>query len=504
MIKRLVALKRIVPTLVLVLSMGMGVAWASGTLPGGGWYSVESVQNVGTADGGVSIVAYDQASTTSYSASSSVAMNNAVTISPDQFAGMSPGFSGSAIVSSDQPAVAVATITNVRNGSFGVTGGRARARYEATLNPQKTLYFPLVKHNWYGRTTLFYIQNAEASATITAQAVFAMDNGGVYTFTTPSIGPGQMVVVSPADAGVPSNGNNANRNNIGGLTVSSSGNLAGNYIEYIIGEAVSTAISSMRGIEPTDIDTTNYVPTIKRAYYTRFTGLSVLNADSVPITVTVDYVGTNHTCRGLTYRDIRTNIVPGKSANIVHISTQSTLPDDCLAAATVTAGGKQIVTLVNEQEVTGNPTAMIVYYATGPNAATAKVAAPTFSDQYADGSGSYNSGLQLQNVGQATATNVVVSFYCKHTGNPDYIAQTVPLSITAGAAVQFYRPSDARPSNATMIYNDLFATGYKFQSHSLCSIIATGDQKLGANINDESIPSGALDDANYVGFNLTP
>ena len=122
-------------------------------------------------------------------------------------------------------------VTNRESGGLGVAGGQAAAQYQGIdgVAVDTTLYFPMAKNNRYGKTTSFYIQNAGSTAA-TATCVFTMDDSNTYNYTTPSIGPGQMVVVTPADALVPATG--TNRNNIGSLKVTSSQPLAGVVMEY--------------------------------------------------------------------------------------------------------------------------------------------------------------------------------------------------------------------------------------------------------------------------------
>ena len=93
----------------------------------------------------------------------------------------------------------------------------------------------MAKNNRFGKSTAFYIQNAGSSAA-SVTAVFKMDTGGTYTHTVASVSPNKMVLINPADAGVPSTGGAGGRNNIGGLTVSSAQPLAGTVFEYTQGE----------------------------------------------------------------------------------------------------------------------------------------------------------------------------------------------------------------------------------------------------------------------------
>lgn len=187
-----------VPIVVALSLLVTGLASAQGSLPGGGWWSGEQVQNVGLSAASINITAYDSNSSATYQETKSVDPGKAYTFTPFfDFATMPDGFIGSAIVSSDQPIKAIVNVTNLPVGSFGVTGGRAAAQYQGVDGSATgtTLFFPIAKGDYYDNTTTFYVQNAGSSAA-TATANFLMRTGATYNYTTPSIGPGQMAVLA--------------------------------------------------------------------------------------------------------------------------------------------------------------------------------------------------------------------------------------------------------------------------------------------------------------------
>jgi len=302
--------KRIVSisiALVLIVAMVSVVAAQSG-IPGSGWWSGEQVQNVGTATANIIVTAYDKNGASTFTSSQSVAPGAAFTFIPTDFVGMPAGFIGSAVVSSDQPIKAIVNLTNQLSGAFGVAGGKAAAQYQGTEAADTALYFPLAKNNRFGKTTAFYVQNA-GTAAAPAVAVFKMDNGGVYTYTTPAIDPNKMVVVNPLDAGVPTSG--VSRNNIGSLTVTSAQPLAGTGLEYTQGEAVSTVLNGVRGFSANDFEVKAYAPVVKNNRFGRFTGIQVQNVSAGPIDFTITYVGVAG-CTG-TFVDTATGVAAGAS-----------------------------------------------------------------------------------------------------------------------------------------------------------------------------------------------
>jgi len=492
--KKLASIFGVITVAVLVAS----TASAQG-IPGTGWWTGEQVQNVGTGTATINVTAYDKNSSSTYQANSSLAAGASVNFNPSAFTGMPSGFIGSAVVSSDQPIKAVVNVTNQQSGSFGVAGGRAAAGYQGTESTATTLYFPMAKNNRFTKTTAFYIQNA-GSADTTVRAVFKMDNGGVYTFTTGTVNPNKMVVILPSDAGVPSSPSDGTRVNIGSVSVTSvaSQPLAGTVLEYTQAESPAQTLKGTRGFTSADFAVKAYAPIVKKARFGRFTGIQVLNVSASPINVTIDYVGTSSNCAGVTTQDTLTGIAAGASRTQNQDST-SNFTNNCTAAATITADGN-FVAIVNEDNLAGFALAGITYSAFPASNATAKVSAPLFKDRRFG----LTSGMQVMNVGTVAATNVVATFACKGADatNTPFTAVTIPLTIAAGGGKLFYKPSTT-PAD----FADLFD-----MDGANCGVTITSDQPIVTIVNETPDPAGVrgtgvlvnLDDNNYEAFNLTP
>lgn len=482
-------------SVVAVVALLMTNVVAAQSIPGAGWWSGEQVQNVGSSTASIVVTAYDASGSATYTVNSSLAAGASVNFNPASFSGMPNGFQGSAVVSSDQPIKAIVNVTNQLAGSFGISGGRAMAQYQGTESTGTTLYFPNSKHNRFGKTVVFYIQNA-GSAAATATAVFRMDNGSVYNYTTPSIGPNKMVLISPADAGVPSSPSDGTRVNIGSMTVSSSQPLAGVQMEYSVGESIATVLNGTRGFTSADFDTVAYAPIVKRNRFGRFTGIQVQNVSSGPINVTIDYKATSSNCTGLTAQDVRSNIAPGASTTVVQQAGTSNFQNNCTGTAIIQATG-DIVAIVNEANVSGAPVAGITYSAIPASAGTTKISAPLFKD---DRFG-LTSGMQIQNIGTSTATNVVATFICKgnNSANTPFTAISNPRTIPAGGGYLFYRPT-TMPAGTFTVSNPFSLSGAN------CGVTITSDQPVVTIINETPTPGGTvvLDDNNYEGFNLAP
>jgi hypothetical protein len=478
-----------------LLVLVVGAAFAQTDLPGSGWWSGEQVQNVGGSTASVMITAFDSGSTATFTEDVSLGAGAAYTFTPfNAFAGMPDGFKGSAVVSADQPIKAIVNVTNQPVQDLGVAGGRAVAQYQGTGGETtvNTLYFPLAKGNYFGKTTSFYVQNAGDTAASGVVATFTMRNSDVHTYNLPTIEPNRMVVFSVHNAGT-FNANNANNDaKVGGLVVSGGAALAGVVMEHATTGEPAITLNGTRGLVEADFASTAYAPVIKNNWFGRFTGLQVQNVSGAPINVTVSYEGTGGACDGNSYTDSANNVASNTSVTFVHLTGQTTLPANCLASATVTGTGN-FVAIVNEEQVSGGAPAGITYYALNDTSNT--VSAPLFKDVFFGAT----SGLQIQNVGNAATTNWSATFVCTTQGGASFTAVSDDAKtgqIAPGSAYLFFTPSG----------DNLFTAGNPFSaSQANCAVTIQADQPIVAVVNEmayTTAPTGALDDNNYEGFNL--
>ncbi|MBI3960091.1 MAG: hypothetical protein HY328_14860 [Chloroflexi bacterium] len=463
-------------------------------LPGSGWWTGIQLQNVGAAKANVSINSYQStAGSAPIGKSVEIAKDASVTLLPQDL-NLSSGFQGSAVVSSDQPLNAIVNVTNRQAAGNGIAGGMAAAQYQGVNAPATELRFPLVKRDHFGKTTTFSIQNAGSTAA-TAIATFRVQ-AGQFTFTTPSIEPGRMVIINPAAAGVPS-GNNVS---VGSLTVTSSQPLAGVVSEHG-SEQPAVLLQSTRAFAPQDGNAKAYAPIIKNEYFNRFTGLQVQNISAATITIDVTYNGSGGTCAGQIFTNQAANVAAGASATFVHLVGQAgnTMPAGCLASATINATGGNIVAIVNEAFTSaflagggnGGRQEATTYAAFPASAATTTVKAPLFKEK------SYDklTGLQVQNVGSVDATNVIATFV-----GPGGTYTTNPLTIKAGSGltiIEMYKHPEL--FNGTPIPADIKDAAGVF------GVTITSDQSIVAIANESTYPFGASplqqDKNNYEAFN---
>jgi hypothetical protein len=461
--------------LVLVMALVL-TSTALAELPGSGWWSGEQVQNVGGTDATVQITAYG--SSGNYSGDErTVASGASTTYLPADFTDMPTGFQGSAVVSSDQPIKAIVNVTNRKIGDYGETGGLAAAQYQGVDGTQAdtTVSFPLVKNDYINKTTTFYIQNAGSSAAnILATYQVA---AGTYTKTY-SIDPNQMVVVNPADAGVPDG-------ELGALTVTSDQPVAGAVMEHPSAGGTAEQLQSTRGFVPADYDTTIYAPIVKRGFVNRHTGIQVQNVSDAAVDVYVTYYGSTG-CSG-EFSNSTTGLAAGASHTFFD---DENMPEGCLASAVITATG-QIAGVVNEtfypSVPSGQAQAQVTYSCISDGSATTKVAVPLYKNKFQN----KTTGLQVQNVGDAAATVDLV--FTDDSGTSYTLSGE---TIEPGAAKTYleldnYTGSwDAQPGSGNL----------------LMGAMVTSDQPVVAIANESVYPyDGSVvvqDKNNYEGFNL--
>jgi len=471
------------------------------TLPGSGWWTGQQIQNIGTANATVISTAYDSLSANTYTANFfPLAPGGSVTFLPADFAGMGPGFQGSAVVSADQPIKAIVTVTNRQVGSYGIPGGVAGGQYQGIdgTAAATTVRFPIVKRAFGGgsniKTTTFFVQNAGSAAAPISITYLCPAS---YSYTTPgSIGPGQMAVLNPSAAGVPTG-------SLCSGTATSTQPLAGVATEHYNTETVATLVQATRGSTSADYDTTIYAPIFKKRFPTnptrsRTTGGQIQNVTAGTINVTGTFRGTG-ACAGPFVLTI-TGVASGGYANFLYPATTPPMPDGCLTSATFSGTG-QIVGIVNESYLDPAPLAgtqsATAYNMAADNSKTAKAVAPLFKEQF----GGKTSGLQAQNVGAVNATIYVVFRSGTNTWT------TINYTVAPGASQNFYLMANCGVA--------CWVGGIPMPAGTNASATVMSDQPVIAAIAEQAYTvanpncfgqgSGACyDKQNYEGFNVAP
>jgi hypothetical protein len=492
--------------LALTLLMSIVAVASAQTLPGSGWATTATFQNVGTAAATVSLTV--QPLSTDGSTTQSVGN---FTLDPGANKVFVPGlqnasgtadvtpalgnnFSGSMIVSSDQPVVAIGQLGNnqIPGTTLGVAGGYASAMYNGSDAISSILTYPTVKRNFGGKSTIFYAQ--AGSADVTFSAVIKTSDGVSHT-KTGSIKQGRSVLLSPAEFTPAVSGSNCGTSpNIspcfGSLTITATGgNIVGAVVEFREGQAPATQAQSTSLFADTDASSTVYCPTFKNNFNAaqgRFTGISVGNAGATPVTVNLTLTEVLPQA-GRTFQGTALTLQPGTSAVwSAQINNVGGFTNNGLGAAKITApAGSKIVAVVNESNFAGVIKAT-TYSCRSAESATPKVAMPLVKENFPRGASSNQTGVSVQNV-DTTATTVVATYVC------------------AGVTYNVSSPT-LQPGQGHTFFNVSAVQGGP-PDNSNCGATLNGNGKKILAIAQESSDfdtptAGLLDTKNYVGFNL--
>lgn len=478
---------KIAVLMVLMLVLSVVGAGAAGGPPGGGFYSGQTIQNLGT-QAGVSVTLYDKDNAaTTYSKDWTIPEGGALTFFVSDVPGVPAGFIGSAVISSDQIVKAIVNVTNRKSGSNGIDGGTAAAQYRGVddASAGTLLVFPLAKGSFNGKTSAFYIQNAgTANATFTAK--FLMGTGlsdpspVEYSYTSPSLVPGQMAVIIPGDAGVP-NGR------IGSLAVTSAQKMAGTVLEYETTTAPAKILQGTTGFTANDFANRILFPVVKKQLSGRSTGLQVMNVGDAATDVTLVYRGASGPCAGLSYPEPARTLQPKQSTTYLD---SALLPSGCLASAEATAAGN-IAGVVNEAFLPcdASCTQRSTMYAAFPApSAMTKLVAPVFKED----SGNKRSGLTIQNVSDSDTT-VAIAF---KVGGSTYTYNAPIPAKQARTFVDMTNAASYPPAN--------WAGGMVLPDGSLAAVTATAGQAIIAIVNEAPLAGVVQDNINYEAFNVAP
>jgi len=483
-------MKKLIGAVAVVLFLSVvivAVVAASGGPAGGGFYTGQTIQNVGTAVANVVVTAYDSASTATYSRNYTVPVGSSVTFFSGDITGVPTGFQGSAIVSSDQPLKAIVNVTNRPSGSYGIAGGTAAAQYRGvdSSSTGTSLSFPLAKNAFGVKTSAFYIQNAgSASGVFTATFLMGTsltDPSPVsYQYVSPAIAPGQMAVIFAGDASVPTG-------RIGSLSVSSAQPLAGTVLEYETSTAPAKILQGTTGFTPNDYDTQVLFPVVKKQLGGRSTGLQVQNVTGGSVDVTMVYYGAGGTCPSGVFTETVKTLAA--SASTTYLDS-ALLPAGCLASAKAIGTGN-IAAVVNEAFLPCSGSCVqraTIYSAFPAKTATTKLVAPVFKEDF----GSKRTGLSIQNVGTAPATATVVF----QVGATAYTYNIASIPVGGSALLLDMTNAAAYPAANW--------TGGTLPNSSLAAVTITSNQPIIGIANEA--PTGSLlqDNINYEAFNVAP
>jgi hypothetical protein len=418
------------------------------------WWEASLVQNAGTAQANVTFEPIAAAGSVSGGAPVQVQIDPGKNINfmPGQYGNlpnMGDGFNGSAVVSSDQPIVAIGSVANNVIGDIGITGGRAAAQYPgiSQAGVAKVFNFPVVKNDYKGKTTTFFIQTVSPG---TVNITYIMNEGAnTYNASATTTVAGQRVAFHPADvANMPKTC--ADATCLGAAKVESTVDLAGVYVEYTTGETPANVLLATRGFTAADEDNTVVMPAVKSLWKGRTTGIQIQNVGSAEAHVTFTLARQDGSATAADGKTVAFTIASGASQTYFpgNHEAADTLKgpfgggalDEFLGAATITSD-QPIVAICNENDfAAANVSKQTVYAGFAQKNATSKIMFPLVKELYRDNT----TGLQIMNVG---SSNVNISAVYALSTKAGFTIATKsdgsPITLAPGTAFTFWGVTNA-------------------------------------------------------------
>lgn len=362
---------------------------------------------------------------------------------------VSDGFTGSAVISSDQPVVAI--VNTMGNGlDYGASSGSfSEGASEVRL--------PLIMKGNYGYSTWFNVQNS--SSTDDAVVTITYSNGAIE-------GP---VTIKPGAAHTFVQDDNADLPDgfVGAATVTSTG-----------GEIVATAVE----VGPTTLFAYNgfvggatlpSMPLVQQNNWDYVTGIQIMNIGTTTSTVTVSYTPSTAGSADTETKEIEPSASATFDMNGYLGGTETFVGS---AAVTVNTADQPLVVVVNQLNAGANKGA--AYGGFDPASATDTANLPLIMDRNYN----YFTGFNIVNAGTITTT---VTFQCSGTDGADYASDLGSVDLGPGAA-------------ATFVQLDEIADGYV----GSCTASATGgDAKILGIVNELNSVLGGDAFLVYEGFN---
>lgn len=467
--------------LIFVLAASFTLASAQGDgLPGSGWESGQQIQNTSDTDTATIVfTAYDQSGNPTDCGTQTAAPGASVNYLTEDCP-VPDGFQGSAVVSADAP---IAAIVNVNNRSVGDAAGQYRGTDGSDVST--TIAFPLVKNDFFGRTTTFYVQNASDQPNdITATfSTTSGTNSQSYT----DVPANAMVIFMPTDAGVPAG-------DVGSLLVEGSQPIAGSSLEHEASAAVAANLQASKAFTPGEYDSVAYCPLVRNNHTGRnmTTGIQAQNVSGSPQTVTVEYSYSVGGGAAQTSTATSPELADGESHTFFYQGANATLPEGALGSATVTGdNGGDIAVVVNDRGFALSPSPVTTYACFPASGTSDNVVIPLYKEYFFGNT----TGIQVQNVSGSDVT--VELTYSPVGGSPVTISHSDPIA--PGASKTFFGVSQGTsPADITGADNSLVNT--------FGGIVITADGPIVAMANEGSFggfgtTATGQDNKNYEGFN---
>jgi hypothetical protein len=316
------------------------------------------------------------------------------------------GFSGSAVVSSDQP---VAAIVN-QNSSGPLMSGS----YVGASAPAGTVVLPLMMKGNYGWDSEFAVQNTSSSAATVDITYYDATGAAVATDSASLGGNGSAVIKQADNASLPSG------------FVGSAVLTCPEPIVAVANQSNGVALMTYNGF--TSGGQTVYVPLVMKGNYGWGTGVQVANLSLAnPTDVTITYYAAGST----TPADVENATVQPGSSVTFYNPGNATLPSGFVGSAVVTSTAEDIAVIVNQATDNGLQGMSYEGFASG----SSTVSLPLIMK----GNWGWSTSFQVQNIGGGP-TDLTVAYYAAGSTTPTHTDTTTGAGLGSGSSVTYYQP----------------------------------------------------------------
>ena len=331
--------------------------------------------------------------------------------------GVSDGFDGSAVITSD---FQIAAIANVFGNGFSGMG----ASYTAFTAGATNINLPLILRNHFGFTTWFNVQNASPSNESTTVTVTynngesesrQIQPGAAWTFNQADISnllPDPYP--APNDAGF-----------VGSATITSDNNVP---IVASLLQQGPTTLLGYDSFRDSQASTNPVMPLVNSNNFGFITGIQIQNIGTINTEVTISYTASLEGNNCTETKSVLAESSTTFAANAFRITEAD---ENCadgetfIGSATVTSNSanQPLVAIVNQLNNSTNKGA--AYGAFNPANGTSTVELPLIMDRNFD----YYTGYSIANVG-TTEVNIT----CTYTGSPDTPSNSTTNPLPPGGA----------------------------------------------------------------------
>jgi hypothetical protein len=441
----------------LLMALALVGVPSAGAQQGITWTTGFQVQNLSATAANVSITFYDGTTGNALTPFNAVIAANASTnfFPLDGGAGrpsVPAGFSGSAVISSDQP---VSAILNILGNGAAYSGAASGISAGST-----TVGLPLIQKNNGGFQTWFSLQNAGSSNATVSVAFKPRDSvsGNAFTVSNLTIKPGAAITLDTTTTQL----NGLGTKFVGSATVTSNQPIAA--IVNQTGLGASKTMLTYDGFGSSAGSPTINMPLVQNGNGGFFSGLSIQNLGATATTITVTY-GPNTRGTFQPQNQTFTNVAAGQTVafNTAVAFGGNTSAQRYVGSAKATATNP-LVGVVNQLGAISGSS----YEAFNPSLATNKVSAPLVMAN----NGGFYTTVQCQNVGTA-ATTITISYSpnTKGTFTPPNTTQNIAPGVSGAPISQL-----------------VAAAGNRYVGSA--TVTATGNVPIACVINELGNPTG--------------